>query len=124
MITTPCHAPGCGVATSGAYCRRHGRVRVRVSPSRRGYGKAHARWRRLVLAADPVCHWPCVGESSLSTNATITRCLAPATIADHIKPRVDFPELAYDPDNGQGLCAAHHNAKTAEEKAGIYRRTR
>ena len=33
----------------------------------------------------------------------------PATVAHHIKPREDYPELAYSVANGRALCAACHN---------------
>ena len=114
---TPCRAPGCGIAASGGLCEKHrtGTIDTRGSAHARGYGKAHQRWRRLVLAADPVCHWPL--EDGLL-------CLEPATIADHIIPRSAAPELRYQLENGQGLCQRHHNAKTAEEKSRLYRNTR
>lgn len=112
---TPCAHPGCHAASYMPYCEKHSKVRQRVSPSKRGYGRRHERWRRLVLQVDPVCHWPLPDGR---------RCLEPATIADHIKPRAEYPELAYDVGNGHGVCQRHHNTKTAEEKRGLYRSTR
>lgn len=38
-----------------------------------------------------------------------------ATVVDHIKPRVYFPELSYIKSNMQSLCAECHGRKTVEE---------
>lgn len=38
--------------------------------------------------------------------------IVPATQCDHIKPRKEHPELAYEIENVQGLCLACHKAKT------------
>ncbi len=121
---TPCRAPGCHVASNTPYCPSHHRQEGRPSPSKRGYGRTHEKWRLLVLAADPVCHWPVEDVPSLRYKREPLKCLQPATIADHIKPRSLYPELAYEPSNGQGLCTTHHNAKGSEEKRGLYRSTR
>jgi 5-methylcytosine-specific restriction protein A len=54
---------------------------------------AHRRWRKLVLQRDKICQM-CKRN--------------PATEAHHIKPLEDYPELALDLNNGQGLCWACH----------------
>lgn len=71
----------------------------RQSAAKRGYGRMHRRWRKMVLHRHPVC------------NMCKT---APATIADHIVPWQDGGEK-YALSNGQGLCQPCHNAKTAED---------
>jgi 5-methylcytosine-specific restriction protein A len=38
--------------------------------------------------------------------------LVKATQLDHIKPRKQYPELAFDEENIQPLCRKHHAAKT------------
>jgi hypothetical protein len=43
------------------------------------------------------CNWP--------------GCSAPWDQVDHIAPRALFPELADEPNNWQGLCAAHNAMK-------------
>jgi 5-methylcytosine-specific restriction protein A len=40
---------------------------------------------------------------------------APSTHADHIIPVNERPDLAWDLDNLQGMCAACHSNKTATE---------
>jgi len=42
--------------------------------------------------------------------------VTPMYAVDHIKPRVDHPELALSYDNTQSLCETHHNRKTAGER--------
>ena len=45
--------------------------------------------------------------------------ITPATVVDHIKPHKGDRALAFDPDNLQGLCKAHHDsAKQSEERRG------
>lgn len=123
----PCRRPGCGIATATdtGYCPAHHRDRTRQRrqeqprPSRRkalhkggaGYGRAHDRWRRLVLAQDPICGWD-LGAGRY--------CLAPATEADHIQPVRLRPDLRYDLSNGAGLCRKHHSMKTARERRQMH----
>jgi 5-methylcytosine-specific restriction endonuclease McrA len=40
-------------------------------------------------------------------------CSAPWEQVDHIFARAEYPELADEPDNWQGLCADHNRAKGA-----------
>lgn len=72
------------------------------------------RIRRLILQRQPEC---------------AAGCGQPSEIADHI---VNYPnamragwtlEQYHSPDNGQGLCAPHHDAKTkAEQQEGRARK--
>ena len=62
---------------------------------------AHRRWRKLVLQRDKICQ----------------HCRRkPATEAHHIKPLEDYPELALDLDNGQGLCWDCHELTKHKKK--------
>lgn len=67
-------------------------------------------WRKLSrrqLAAEPLCrHCRRRGQ------------LTPATVADHIIPRKDRPDLALDPDNLQSLCKPCHQRKSLKETTG------
>lgn len=54
---------------------------------------------------------------SLTENALCRTCkesglIVPATQLDHIKPRKEHPELAYEIENMQGLCLSCHRKKT------------
>lgn len=74
------------------------------------------RWRRLrplVLDRDPYC----------------VRCLAkdppirtPSTTANHIKKAKDYPELFFDINNLEGVCAPCHSSEiqSEERRAGAY----
>jgi 5-methylcytosine-specific restriction protein A len=105
-----CRYPGCGAACEGAYCAAHaGQApnrlydRDRGSPSRRGYGRRHQRWRLLILARDPLCQIAVLCDGT-----------ALATEADHIVPLAEGGTWAYS--NGQGACKACHSHKTAQEQ--------
>jgi hypothetical protein len=111
----PCASPGCGVATLDRYCGKHSAPNDRASSTAQGYGRAHQKWRRRVLALDPICHWP-LDDGRL--------CMRPATVADHIVPLKVDPSRRYDDTNGNGLCVYHHGSKRREERRGIYRSTR
>jgi 5-methylcytosine-specific restriction protein A len=75
----------------------------RPSAARRGYGRRHRRWRKMVLARDAICK----------------RCnRAPSTDADHILPVSNGGE-PYSLENGQGLCHSCHGRKTATEDGGF-----
>lgn len=106
---------GCGVLVArGSRCARcqprpFASVVRPSSSDAQGYGEEHRRWRAEVLAREPVCRWP--------------GCSAPATHADHIVPW-RHGGARYDVANGQGLCARHHNTKTATEVNARRRRGR
>lgn len=81
--------------------------RARGTAEQRGYGRAHRRFRKAVLAKDPIC----------------VRCgKAPSTVADHYP--LSMRELVargmnpYDPDCGRGLCASCHGSETATHQPG------
>jgi 5-methylcytosine-specific restriction protein A len=66
--------------------------------------QAHRRWRKLVLQRDKVCQH-CKRK--------------PATEAHHIKPLEEYPELALDLDNGQGLCWRCHEMTKPKSRKKI-----
>lgn len=74
----------------------------RLSAARRGYDNMHRKWRAEVLARDPICRW----ERGV--------CLEPSTVADHIKP-ISEGGSRFRLENGQGLCAYHHDVKRQQE---------
>ena len=62
---------------------------------------AHRRWRKLILQRDKVCQH-CKRK--------------PATEAHHIKPLEDYPQLALELTNGQGLCWDCHELTKHKKK--------
>ncbi|MGE3932371.1 MAG: HNH endonuclease [Rhodospirillaceae bacterium] len=106
----PCRHPGCAALTHDRFCADHAAAaaqrfdQARGSAHRRGYGRRWRALRETILARDIVCRWP--------------GCTAPATEVDHIVPK---PAGTDDPANLQGLCKAHHSAKTAREDGGFGR---
>ncbi len=97
----PCAEPGCPELTErGGYCEEHRKPRRREHVEKtaaRGYGAAHRRWRKAVLARDPLCV-DCLGEG----RSTL------ATDADHI----DGDPFNRQLSNGRGLCRKCHNRRT------------
>ena len=67
------------------------------------------RWRRIrrqCLQRDPCCV-ECLAEGRVR----------PSTIADHIKSRRQFPDLAYELSNLRGICKPHHDSRTARDNS-------
>jgi len=107
----PCNEPGCKKLTSTSHCADHAitahePTAGRPSPSRRGYGRAHQRWRAAVLARDPLCI-DCLAEHPPRTTA--------ATEAHH----VDGNNANIALENGAGLCKPHHSRRTAAGPTGF-----
>ncbi len=108
---SPCRQPGCSALVDRGYCPAHKdqawkpHDRVRGTAAKRGYNGRHRKWRKMVLARDPIC--------KVCDEAT-------STIADHIVPLDPSRpwEGDWSLDNGQGVCQACHNAKTARERVG------
>lgn len=75
----------------------------RLSHSKRGYDRAHEKWRRAILMRDPVC--------------VIEGCGQRSTDADHIV-RIQEGGARFDMSNGQGMCHKHHSIKTWGETHG------
>lgn len=67
-----------------------------------------APWRRVKaskLRQDPLC------EDCLTRGLTV-----PATHVHHVLERKDRPELAFDPENLQSLCAGCHSREHARRR--------
>ena len=116
-IDTPCNYPRCKNLSRKSYCPEHTRdtyleqVEIRGTPAQRGYDARHRRWRRAVLARHPQCQM-CLTEGRDRT----------ATVADHIMPLDPMNPAAGNwsvEENGQGLCHACHNRKTANDQLRI-----
>ena len=111
---TTCQRPYCPTlvkAGTGGYCTTHRKTREqadrrdRGTSTQRGYGARHRKWRKAIIARDPLCvHCERRGK------------LTPATIADHITPLNPDGTGDWSLGNGQGLCVPCHNAKTAADR--------
>lgn len=75
-------------------------------PSDLYYGrKRHRDWRDKVLRKAKYICIECARYGKRT----------PATVAHHIKPREDYPEIQYQLDNGAALCEACHNKAHPEK---------
>ena len=103
----PCQFAGCPRLTHGRYCQDHQRQvggaydQARGSAAKRGYGRTWRKLRLLVLHRDPIC--------------SVDDCDQPSEDVDHIIPRDQGGDDRMS--NLQGLCHAHHSAKTDTEMA-------
>ena len=101
-----CAKPGCAALTPGTYCDMHkpkddGR---KIREYRDWYKSARFRSARSdFMAEHPFCQI----------------CGARATDLDHIKPHKGDPDLFWEVDNWQALCASCHSRKTAREDGGF-----
>jgi 5-methylcytosine-specific restriction protein A len=77
---------------------------ARPSASARGYDRHHREWRKIVLAAHPIC---CACQRARSTHA------------DHKIPHGGDWKLRFSIRNGQGLCHKCHSRKTASQDGGF-----
>src|SRR5579859_760767 len=112
----PCGHRGCPELTDDVYCAKHKPIEhepfaKRASPSRRGYGRAHQRWRHFILGRDPLCV-DCLKENPPRTTA--------ATEAHHI----DGDVTNLSAENGAGLCKPHHSKHTAASRTSFGRNLR
>lgn len=101
-----CSQPGCPNRTTSAGrcvdCSRKADRDLKLRQTWRPYDDP--RWpvlRDQVLLEEPQCSEP--------------GCPRRSTVADHVIPVRQRPDLAFTRSNVQGLCAPHHNAKTAAE---------
>ncbi len=114
-----------GFCPSCTTTRQQSYDEARGSSSSRGYGAAHRRWRKQVLAEWPICATLYQPDGSPVWDATRAeldspapgwrRCWKPSTDADHLITREDRPDLALDLSNGRGRCHTCHSRKTAME---------
>ena len=111
-----CRQCGCRTLTRerGGRCEAHRRELEREGnkagdPDRKATKRFYAglRWRKLrqwILEMRPLC-----------AECERAGVLRPATEVDHVIPRLEREDLAYDQDNLQGLCRSCHSAKTMKE---------
>jgi 5-methylcytosine-specific restriction protein A len=108
-----CQRPGCGNLCVDRYCPTHlyadsrkiARLEYdsrRGSASARGYGRFHEKWRRQIIARDPLCTINVLCDKSFP---------AMSTDADHRIAISDGGDWSLE--NGQGSCHACHSYKTA-----------
>jgi 5-methylcytosine-specific restriction protein A len=116
----PCTYPGCGVLVVRGRCVAHTvhtralAERDRASAHARGYG---ARWNRARV------EW--LREHPLCVNGgEVAGCRFTGSTVDHIKPHRGDPELFWDRENWQTMCAPCHSAKTAAEDGGFGNRAK
>ena len=99
-----CAHPGCSQKVSFGRCQAHQpRERDRDNQHIRRWYRT-ARWAALraqVMAAAPLC-----------VECEKAGHVEPWTDLDHIRPHYGRPELFWDTENLQGLCASHHTQKT------------
>lgn len=111
-----CAVTGCpGMAAPGSSrCEDHGRQQQQLYDADRGTSTERgydARWRRArasYLRLHPLCV-ECERQGSSRA----------ATVVDHITPHKGDQDLFWNTMNWQPLCAEHHNAKSARERAGV-----
>jgi 5-methylcytosine-specific restriction protein A len=108
---SPCTVHGCPELVERGRCPAHRTEaeRARGSASQRGYGHKHAqRFRRGVLARDPIC--------------TMPGCYAWSKHADHWPiDRRTLVLRGLDPNDlkhGRGLCTSCHSRETALHQPG------
>jgi 5-methylcytosine-specific restriction protein A len=106
----PCSWKGCPLLVTSRFCAAHASAYdlIRGTARARGYDQDHEAWRAAVLARDPFCKDPDRRHPLEGVRSTV---------ADHIVPvRADGP---WSLENGQGLCASCHSAKTARVDGGF-----
>lgn len=111
----PCNYPGCGVLVTDRYCKAH----------RKAVLKSYDMQRETATARGYTHRWALHSKSYLKKNPLCVQCNAegrvtPAAVTDHIIPANSGGDF-WDPKNHQGLCARHHNLKTANEDGGFGR---
>lgn len=104
----PCTFPGCPELADPGDGRCESHQAARPSAAQRGYGHHHrARFRKAVLARDPIC---------------VLCKAALATEADHwplSRRQLEQQGLdPDDPDHGRGLCELCHKHETARNQPG------
>jgi 5-methylcytosine-specific restriction enzyme A len=82
----------------------------RGSASSRGYGRFHEKWRRQIIARDPLCTINVLCDKSFP---------AFSTDADHIVALDDGGDWSLE--NGRGACHACHSYKTATRDSHFIR---
>lgn len=97
----PCCQPGCPALVKKGRCPKHNYDKQR-GPDRTFYNKKPWRdFRAWFLAEHPLCVF-CLEQGRTTA----------ANVVDHVKPRKEFPYLAYDSENCRALCTSCHNRRT------------
>ncbi len=112
MVKKFCNAGNCHELTDCRYCAKHRRAVTHANnhaPGRAEDRKFYKskKWREIraaTLSAQPLC------VECLKFEQTVI-----AEHVDHIQPRSQRPDLAFDPGNLQPLCIVCHGKKTAGE---------
>lgn len=81
----------------------------RLSHSKRGYDRAHEKWRIRILLRDPIC---VICNRIRSEHA------------DHIQTIRERPDLKLDLQNGRGVCAPCHSRLTVQYDGGFGRQVK
>ena len=116
MTHRPCAAPGCHRLTLDRYCSKH-------KPEHNAQREAAAKTMHKIYnkGRDDIDRfygssaWRKLRNLFIERNPLCVRCEAegvsrPATVADHIKPMREYPELALDTNNLRALCHECHNS--------------
>lgn len=125
---SPCATPGCAELVASGHCEQHRRQRQtgyderRGNRHARGYDAEWYRWLAAFRRGDDLAIETVDGAAALLSRNRCAACWRDGqrTIHgleyDHIVPLgCGGPRL--DVDNVQPLCAQHHRAKTAGERA-------
>ncbi|EKA7406927.1 HNH endonuclease [Vibrio parahaemolyticus] len=113
-----CSAPSCKqIAVENGRCNRHlqkpkassKKQSCRSSTTVNEHIYQSTKWRKLRARK--------AKESPLCENCLTYNIIKPVDVVDHIKPLLDYPDLAYVFSNLQSLCHQCHNDKTAKETA-------
>lgn len=105
--------------------RKTPRATAGYDPSKKMRDRAYNRYRRMIGDAGfyQSKQWRDVREMKLNRDPLCEDCMdrgvvTPGVDVDHVKPRKQFPDLAFDLDNLRTLCKRCHGKKTrAEGKA-------
>lgn len=105
-----CSTPGCPELVDRGRCATHTQQaeRRRGSARDRGYDHAHeTRFRRAVLARDPICQ---LCKRDWSTDADHYPLDRRTLVLRGLDPN--------DPKHGRGLCHSCHSSETAKHQSG------
>ncbi|WP_423252268.1 HNH endonuclease [Vibrio vulnificus] len=113
-----CSAPSCKqIAVGNGRCNRH-QHKPKTHPKEQNSRSSttvydhiyqSTKWRKLRARK--------AKDSPLCEHCLTYNIIKPVDVVDHVKPLLDYPELAYVFSNLQSLCHQCHNEKTAKEAA-------
>ncbi len=111
----PCAHPGCGRLVQRGRCSLHQQEQLE---RRRQHNREYSSQRDKDGQFYSGDRWPRFRKWYLSSHPTCVECGRGGKVVDHIKPRRDFPDLAYDEGNCQTLCVSCHNRRTRLTESG------